>query len=97
AYRSGREGGLQTVSLAEYYDPQQKRNKVLTLRVAAPWCALCSGELEWTVPVTEPLKERGVVFLEVVVSGATAGKGPSLAEVDEWIDRHKTNFPTGVD
>src|SRR5262249_21136130 len=80
AYRNGRAGGLETVSLAEYYDPQQKRNKVLHIQVAATWCAICSSELEATVTVTEPLKERGVVFMEVIVSGATAGKGPSLGE-----------------
>lgn len=97
AYRNGRANGLETISLAEYYDPQQKRNKVLHIQVAATWCAICSSELEATVSVTEPLKKRGVVFLEVLVSGATAGKGPSLAEVDAWIDRHETNFPTGID
>lgn len=98
AYRNpGRAGGLETVSLAEYFDPQQKRHKVLHLQVAATWCSICSSELEATVGVTEPLKERGVVFLEVVVSGAAPGKGPSLSEVDAWIDRHETNFPTAID
>ena len=98
AYRNpGRAGGLETVSLAEYFDPQQTRHKVLHLQVAATWCAICSSELEATVGVSEQLKERGIVFLEVIVSGATAGKGPSLAEVDAWIDRHKTNFPTAID
>jgi hypothetical protein len=97
AYRKGRAAGLETVSLAEYYDPSQKRHKVLHLQLAATWCAICSSELEATVGVTEPLRERGIVFVEVIVSGATAGKGPSLAEVDAWVDRHKTNFPTGID
>jgi hypothetical protein len=97
AYRSGRAGGLETVSLAEYFDPQQRRNKVLHLQVAATWCAICSGELEATMTVVEPLKERGVLFLEVVISGQTAGKGPSQSEVEDWIDRHHTTFPTGID
>ncbi|HVH45314.1 MAG TPA: redoxin domain-containing protein [Labilithrix sp.] len=96
-YRNGRAGGLETISLAEYYDPQQRHHKVLHLQVAATWCAICSSELEATVAVTDPLKARGILFLEVIVSGKTAGKGPSLAEVDTWIDRHKTNFPTGID
>ncbi len=97
SYRNGRADGLETISLAEYFDPDQKRNKVLHIQVAATWCAICSAELEATVTVTEPLKERGVVFLEILVSGATAGEGPSLEEVDRWIDRHKTNFPTAID
>lgn len=97
AYRNGRDHGLETVSLAEYFDPSQRRHKVLHIQVAATWCAICSSELEATVSVAEALKERGVVFLEVLVSGATAGMGPSLAEVDAWIDRHQTNFPTAID
>lgn len=98
AYRGpGREGGLQTISLAEYFDPQQTRHKVLHLQVAATWCSICSSELEATVGVADALRERGIVFLEVVVSGATPGKGPALSEVDAWIDRHKTSFPTGID
>jgi hypothetical protein len=97
AYRSGRAGGLQTISLAEYFDPDQKRNKVLHIQIAATWCAICSSELDATVTVAEPLAARGVRFLEIVVSGATAGEGPSLGEVDAWIDRHKTSFPTAID
>jgi hypothetical protein len=88
---------LETVALADYYDPHEKRNKVLHLQVAATWCAICSSELSATITVTEPLKERGVVFLEVVISGATAGKGPSLDEVGSWIDAHQSNFPTAID
>jgi len=97
AYRNGRAGGLETVSLSEYFDPGQKRHKVLHLQVAATWCSICSSELEATVSVAKQLEERGIRFLEVIVSGKTAGKGPSLAEVDAWIDRHGTNFPTGID
>lgn len=83
--------------MAEYFDPAQKRNKVLHIQIAATWCTICSSELSATVTVTEPLAERGIRFLEVVVSGATAGKGPSLGEVDTWVDQHKTNFPTAID
>ena len=32
-----------------------------------------------------------------MVSGATAGQGPSLSEVDGWITGHKANFPTAID
>jgi hypothetical protein len=97
AYRNGTASGLDTLSLAEYYDPHQRHHKILHLQVAATWCAICSSELEATVTVTQALKARGIEFLEVVVSGQTAGKGPSLGELDGWIDRHKTNFPTAVD
>lgn len=97
-YRDGdRSRGLETIPLAEYYDPGQKRHKVLHLLAAATWCAICSSELEAAVSVKEPLAAEGVVFFEVIVSGAAPGKGPSLAEVDDWVSRHKANFSVGID
>jgi hypothetical protein len=97
-YRDGdRSKGLAPISLAEYFDPKQKRHKILHLQVAATWCTICSSELSATVPVTAQLGERGVVFLEVIVSGPSAGRGPALEEVDEWVTRHKTNFSTAID
>lgn len=97
-YRDGdRSKGLTTISLADYYDPTQSRHKVLYIQFAATWCAVCSGELEATVTMTEKAKARGIALLEVVVSGATAGKGPSQPELDGWVDRHHTNFTTAVD
>lgn len=97
AYRSGRAGGLSTLALSEYFDPDQKRHKVLHIQVAATWCAICSSELEATMTVVDQLEARGIRFVEILVSGATAGQGPSLSEVDEWIDRHRTTFPTAID
>jgi hypothetical protein len=98
AYRDGnRAAGLSPISLSEFFDPKQKKHKILHLQVAATWCTICSSELEATVSVKDPLLERGVVFFEVVVAGASFARGPALSEVDEWIDRHKTNFSTGID
>ncbi|MBX3186411.1 MAG: redoxin domain-containing protein [Labilithrix sp.] len=98
AYIDGdRAGGLKTVSLADYYDPDQKRHKVLHLQVAATWCAYCSAEVTATVKVKDELGAEGAVFLEVIVAGPAVLKGPALEEVDDWIERHKTNFTVGID
>jgi hypothetical protein len=98
AYRNGVASGLQSVSLSEYFDPQSKRNKVLEIQVAATWCEVCDATLLRTLAVTDPLRTEGAAFLEVVVSGETAGKGPSLTELDEWVNRHQaTAFPIAID
>jgi hypothetical protein len=70
---------------------------VLYVQFAGTWCAVCSGELDATVTITDKAKEKGIALLEVVVSGATAGFGPSNAEFDGWADRHHTNFTTAID
>lgn len=98
AYVDGdRAAGLKTISLADYFDPTQKRHKVLDLQVAATWCAVCSSVASATVPVKERLREEGVVFLEVIVAGNSSTTGPSLGEVDAWMARHSSNLTTAID
>lgn len=98
AYRDGdRSRGLQTMSLAEFYDPTMKRHKVLHIQIAATWCSICSSEIAATVSVTQQLKDRGVMPFEVVVAGNDASRGPALEEVDGWIARHKSDVSTAID
>jgi hypothetical protein len=98
AYVDGdRAAGLQTISLADLYDPAQKRFKVLDLQVAATWCAVCSAVTDETVKVKAALASEGVVFLDIVVAGPSPSTGPALADVDAWIARHGSNYTTGID
>lgn len=98
AYVDGdRAAGLKTISLADYFDPQQIHHKVLHLKVAATWCAICSAYADAVVKTKEPLGKEGVVYLEVVVAGPRSTSGPSLADVDGWVKRHESNFTTAID
>lgn len=92
-----RTGGLRPISLADYYDPDQKRHKMLHLQVAATWCSICSSVCDATVKVKTPMESEGVVYLEVLVSGVRAGFGPNLDEVDDWMTRHAQNYSVAVD
>lgn len=97
-YRDGdRSRGLETLSLAEFYDPTMKRHKVLHIQIAATWCTICSAEIAATVSVTQKLKERGIMPFEIVVAGADPSRGPSLAEVEGWIGRHASDVTTAID
>ena len=97
-YRDGdRTKGLQPIGIAEYFDPAQKRHKVLHIQLAATWCAICSSELKATVPIAKDLNGRGIALLQIVVSGAAANVGPSQSEIDGWVDRHGSNFATAID
>ncbi|MDB4933707.1 MAG: hypothetical protein JWP87_679 [Labilithrix sp.] len=98
AYVEGdRAAGLQTVSLADYFDPQQKRQKILHIEVSAVWCAICSSVTDATVKVKEPLGKEGVVYLEVMTAGASGASGPALGEVDDWVTGHQSNITTAID
>lgn len=89
--------GLKTVSLADYFDPEQRRQKTLHIEVSAVWCTICASVTEATVSVKDPLGREGIAYLEVILAGARGGEGPSLADVEGWIDRHHSNLTTGID
>lgn len=98
AYVDGdRAAGLQTLSLADFFDPTQKRFKIIDLQVAATWCSVCSSVVTATIPVKAKLAAEGVVFLEVIVAGNSPTAGPSVGEVDAWLTRHDSNYTTAID
>jgi hypothetical protein len=98
AYVDGdRAAGLKTISMADYFDPKQVRNKVLHIEVSAVWCSICSSVTDETVKVKEQLAKEGVVYLEIITAGASPGTGPSLGEVDDWVTRHMSNITTAID
>lgn len=98
AYVDGdRARGLQTISLADYYDPEQKRHKVLDIQISQTWCSICSVETEATMQVLDRLHEEGAVVLQVMTSGPVASKGPALEDVDGWVDRHRMGYTLAVD
>lgn len=92
-----RDAGLRTISLADFYDPKVKRHKVLIVLAAATWCSICAATAEDLVPKKAELESEGAVFLEVIVNGSRLNEGPSLSEVDQWINRHQANYTTAID
>lgn len=98
AYVDGdRSKGLQTISLADFYDPQQKRHKVLDIQISQTWCSICSVETESTVAVLDQLRTEGAVIIQVMTSGNDPSKGPSTEDVDGWVDRHRMTYTLAVD
>lgn len=97
AYVDGNTSELKTLSLADYYDPQSRRYKLLHIEVAAVWCTLCNAVLDATMKVKEPLGKKGVVYLEIMVSGPAQFRGPSLDDVTGWISRHGSTVTTAID
>lgn len=89
--------GLELVSLADFYDPDQKRHKILDIQVSQSWCSICSAETRATVPGVSALSEEGVVFLQVMTSGPSPASGPSLEDAEGWLARHGMNYTLAVD
>ena len=96
-YVNGDRSKLQTISLADYFDPERKRHRLLVVQFAATWCAYCSQELDETAKVKDELAAEGAVFLQILVSGAQLQKGPSLDEATQWHARHAMTYGLGID
>jgi len=94
---------LTTVSLADYFDPQQKLGpagtgiKVIHLSVAAYWCVPCNNETDDTVAVAASLTAKGVVFIQALDDGPSEGTPATTTDLTNWITKHKSNFTEMLD
>jgi hypothetical protein len=90
-----------TISMADYYDPCNKRYKILHLSVAAVWCEPCSEET--TAIVTDlgssssVLDASKIVFVQALDDGATAGMPATISDLKYWIQSHHSNFTEMLD
>src|SRR5580704_5293256 len=71
--------GLQTIALADYYDPCNKRLKVLHLSVAGVWCVPCNEESSALVAAKTMLDTEHVVLLQALDDGPTMGVPATLS------------------
>jgi hypothetical protein len=89
--------GLQTVALSDFYDPQEKQYKLIHLGVAAVWCTPCNEETDAIVPLVPSLAKQGVVFVQALDDGAVMGTPATVADLNDWIGNHMSNFTEMLD
>jgi AhpC/TSA family len=89
--------GVQTISLADYYDPCGKRIKMLHLTVAGVWCVPCGEETDALVAAKSQLASERVTVLQALGDGPTQGIPATMADLDNWIAKHKSNFTEMLD
>lgn len=91
-------GTLTGVSLADFYDPDQKLNiKVIHISVASVWCGPCNEETDETAQVAASLRDQGVVFFQALNDGPVQGTGATKTDLDTWLGSHKVNFTDLLD
>jgi hypothetical protein len=93
--------GLQTISLADYYDPCRKTYKLLHLSVAGVWCVPCNEETTAVVAdlqsATGVLDAERVVFVQALDDGAVEGTPANVNDLDYWVTSHRTTFTEMLD
>ncbi len=88
---------LETLSLAEYYDPSAADHRALYIFSAASWCVICKRVATQLESRGAELEARGVRILVLLVNGAEPNEGPSLAALDGFAAVHPMRLDLGVD
>lgn len=91
------EKGLTTVSLSDFYDPEQKRYKLLHIQGVASWCPICAQEARQTAAAQDALRAKGVVIVQVLFQGKDRSTGPSLADLETWCNVYEPKHPVLFD
>ncbi len=89
--------GLQTIALADYYDPCGKRLKVLHLSVAAVWCEPCNEETAAFVAAKAQTDAEGVVVVQALSDGPVQAVGATQSDLNFWVKKNAVNFTEMLD
>ncbi len=93
--------GLQTIQLADYYDPTASKHKVLHIIAVAEWCNPCNLETtelltDLATPATD-FEAQGVVYLQALIEGNTQNVGATQTDLNSWIAKEKPTFDEALD
>jgi AhpC/TSA family len=88
---------LQTIALADYFDPCGLRYKVIHLTVAARWCTPCNEETDAIEAAKAQLDAEGVVVVQALEDGTEEGHGATQVDLNDWITQHHTTFTEMLD
>jgi hypothetical protein len=88
--------GLQPVALADYYDPEGKKYKIIHVSVSGVWCEWCIAETKALVPLVPQLKDKKVVYL-TALSEDIRHAPAQQKDLDFWINTYHPNYTQLLD
>lgn len=90
-------GGLQPISLAQYFDPTGTRYKIIHIQASGSWCSACRAETEVVVPMKAELEAKKAVWLVSLAEGKTPGQPSAQKDLDRWINDFKSPYTHWLD
>jgi hypothetical protein len=90
-------GALQDISLADYFDPKNKKYKLLHISVAAVWCNPCNQETDELIGDVASLAQEGVVLIQALDDGPIEGVGATLGNLTQWIANKGVDYTMVLD
>lgn len=90
-------GGLQPISLAQFYDPTGTKYKIIHIQASGVWCTACQAETETVVPMKAELEAKGAIWLVSLAEGKTPGVPSTQKDLDGWIATFKSPYTHWLD
>lgn len=90
-------GGLQPISLAQFYDPTGTRYKIVHIQASGVWCTFCQKETEIVAPMKAELEAKGAVWLVSLAEGPTPGTPSTQKDLDGWMAKFKAPYTHWID
>lgn len=87
--------GPRAISMAEFYDPESRRLRVLQLLRYEPFCPSAVSEARAIVAYSVELAHRGVLTL--AITAHTSSEDPATAgDLDTWIEEQQINYTAAI-
>lgn len=90
-------GGLQPLSLAQFFDPSGKKYRILHIQASGVWCSACQAETEVVVPMKADLEAKKAVWVVSLAEGPTPGSPSKQKDLDGWIAEFKSPYTHFLD
>jgi hypothetical protein len=90
-------GGLQPISLAQYFDPTGTKYKIIHIQASGVWCTFCKAETRVVVPMKDEIAAKGAIWLVSLAEGPTPGQPSKQKDLDGWINEFKSPFTHWLD
>ncbi|MBP9112505.1 MAG: redoxin domain-containing protein [Polyangiaceae bacterium] len=92
-----KKSSLDAVSMANYYDPEGKRYKIIHIIASSVWCGPCNAETDELNTVAEELAAEKVIIIQAMIDGPKQGVGATQKDLDSWILNKENRFTTFLD
>jgi hypothetical protein len=94
---ANKSGGLQPISLAQYFDPSGTKYRIIHIQAAGTWCTACQAETEQVVQLKAEFEAKKAVWLVSLAEGPTPGTPSKQGDLDAWITEFKSPFTHVLD
>lgn len=89
--------GLKPISLAQFFDPEGKKYKIIHIQASGVWCVWCQRETTTLATMKADLEAKNTVWLMSLAEGKVQGTPSTQADLNTWIANYKAPYTQWLD